>query len=57
VKNIDVRLFIQSTGLKYKEVAEQMGVTNVYLSRVLKEDLKPEMRNRIIKAVNELMGA
>ncbi len=57
MKNIDVRLFIQSTGLKYKEVAEQMGVTNVYLSRVLKEDLKPEMRNRIIKAVNELMGA
>ncbi len=57
MKNIDVRLFIQSTGLKYKEVAEQMGVTNVYLSRVLKEDLKPEMRNRILKAVNELMGA
>lgn len=41
----------------FKEVAEQMGITSVHLSRVLKEDLKPEMRNRILKAVNELMGA
>jgi len=57
MKNLDIRLYIKDSGLMFKEVAEQMGITSVHLSRVLKEDLKPEMRNRILKAVNELMGA
>lgn len=57
MNNLDVRIFIKDSGLLFKEVAEQMGVSRVYLSRVLKNELKPEMRDRILKAVNELRGA
>lgn len=53
-ENLDIRLHIAESGLLYKDVARQMGVSRVYLSRVLKDPLKPGMRERILAAVSEL---
>ena len=56
MENLDIRLYVKESGLMFKEVAEQMGITDVHLSRVLKNKLKPDMRNRILNAINELRG-
>lgn len=56
MNNLDIRLYVKDSGLLFKDVAEQMGVTPEYLSRVLRYQLKPEMRERILTAVRELRG-
>ena len=54
MKNLDIRLVVDDKGLKYKEIAAEMGVTSVYLSRVMKADLKPGMRERILNAIDRV---
>ena len=56
MNNLDIRLYVKDSGLLFKDVAEQMGVTPEYLSRALRYRLKPDMRERILTAVRELRG-
>ena len=56
MNNLDIRLDVKDSGLLFKDVAEQMGVTPEYLSKVLRYKLKPEMRERILSAIRELKG-
>ena len=56
MNNLDIRLYVKDSGLLFKDVAEQMGVTPEYLSRVLRYQLKSDMRERILTAVRELRG-
>lgn len=57
MKNIDIRITVAGEGLKYTQIAETMGVTPVYLSRVMAKELKPSMRTRILNAIDELVQA
>lgn len=54
MKNIDIRLVVSDRGLTYRKIAAEMGITAVYLSRVMSEDLKPGMRERILNAVDRV---
>lgn len=53
--NQDIRLDILRSGLTYRQVAEQMKVSQVWLSTVLGRKLTPEMRRRIDIAIDELL--
>ena len=57
MKNLDIRITVAGEGLKYTQIAETMGVTPVYLSRVMAKELKPAMRTRILNAIDELLRA
>lgn len=52
--NEDLRLEIFKSGLSYREIAEEMKITPVWLSRVMARKLTPEMRRRINVAIDEL---
>ena len=52
--NMDVRMEILRSGLTYKDVAQQMKVSQVWLSTVLGRKLTPTMRERINCAIDEL---
>ena len=52
--NEDLRLEIFQSGLTYREIAREMKITPVWLSRVMAGKLTPEMRRRIDVAVDEL---
>ena len=54
MKNLDIRITVADKGLTYKQIAEVMGVTPVYLSRVMAKELKPSMRTRILNTIDEL---
>ena len=56
VTNLDVRVQVAESGISYKQIAVQMGVTPVYLSRVMGHPLKAGMRGRILAALAELTG-
>ena len=52
--NEDLRLEIFKSGLSYREIAAEMKITPVWLSRVMARKLTPEMRRRINVAIDEL---
>ena len=54
MKNLDIRITVADKGLTYRQIAEVMGVTPVYLSRLMAKELKPAMRMRILNAIDEL---
>lgn len=52
--NEDLRLEIFKSGLTYREIADEMKISTVWLSRVMAKKLTPEMRRRINVAIDEL---
>lgn len=56
MKNIDIRLIVSDKGLTYKKLAAEMGISHEHLSRVMSKELKPNMRTRILNAINELIS-
>ena len=56
MENLGIRILISESGLRYKDIAQKMGITPEWLSRLMRKDLEPEMRDKILKAVSELRG-
>lgn len=56
LENLEVRLRVVAAKVTYKEIARHIGVHPKHLSRCMRYPLKPEMRSRIEKAIDELRG-
>lgn len=56
MKNLDVRILVSESGLKYKAIADQMGISAEWLSKLMKYTLTAENKARIIAAINKLKG-
>ena len=54
MKNIDVRVIVSESGLRYMDIAKQMGISRVWLSNLMRYDLTIENREKILKAIREL---
>lgn len=54
MRNLDIRVEVSESGLKYKAIAAQMGITPRWLSNIMRYDLTPENHDRIMKAIREL---
>ena len=52
--NEDLRLEVFKSGLTYREIAQAMGISFEWLSRVMSKKLTPEMRKRITEVVERL---
>jgi len=53
-ENEDIRVEVVKSGLTYVEIAKEMKISRVWLSRVMARKLTPEMRRRINVAIDEL---
>lgn len=53
-ENEDIRVEVVKSGLTYAEIAAEMKISRVWLSRVMAKELTPEMRRRISVAIDEL---
>ena len=53
-ENEDLRLEIFKSGLSYREIAAEMKISPVWLSRAMSRKLTPDMRRRINVAIDEL---
>ena len=56
MRNLDIRVMVSESGLKYTDIARQIGISRQYLSLLMRYDLTPENRNKILKAIRELRG-
>lgn len=54
MKNPEIRMMILQSGFKYYQVASQLGISESYFSRLLRDDLSQEWKDRITAAVNDM---
>ena len=54
MNNLEVRLLIEKRRLRYYEVARAAGVSPFTLSRWLQQELPPERKARVIKAIESI---
>ena len=54
MENTRTRISILKSGFKNYEIAEQMGITQYHLSRLLRTRLSKQNKERILKAIQEL---
>lgn len=54
MRNLDIRIMVSESGLKYTDIARQIGISRQYLSFLMRYNLTPENRNKILKAIREL---
>lgn len=56
MQNQKLRLKVGGTGIKLWEVAARMGISDSYFSRLMRQELSPEMKERAEKALDELIS-
>lgn len=54
MENLDIRFIVTSSGLTYKAVAQEIGISRYYLSRIMRKPLSPNNRIRILTAIDRL---
>lgn len=52
--NFDIRELIDKSEIQYKDIAATMGVSSVYLSRIMCAPLTNKNRKRILAAIEQL---
>ena len=45
---------VAESGIKYKDIAKKIGISATYLSTLMRYELTPVMRDRIVRAIEEL---
>lgn len=54
MENLDIRILIGEANIKHKDVAKQIGISPVWFSTQMRHELSPAMRERVIRAIEEL---
>jgi len=53
-KNIDIRIAIEVSKLKYWEIAQSLGMTDGMFSKLLRFELSSEKKHEILKIIERL---
>ena len=53
--NLELRLFIDKKMLKYKDIADEMGVSHEWLSRIMSQELTIKQKDKIFIAIGSLL--
>ena len=54
LNNLDIRIMVSKSGFSHKAVAREIGVTPSYFSQLLRQEIKPVMRARIIEDIERM---
>ena len=54
MRNLDIRVMVSESGLKYTEIAKHRGISRIWLSNLMRYELTPENRSNILKAIRAL---
>ena len=54
MRNLDIRILVRENGLTYKRIAQKIGISPEWLSRLMARKLSDENRERIISAVEAI---
>lgn len=52
--NLNIRLTVSNSGVTYKEIAEVLGISRSYLSRLMSKPLSVKNELRILEAIERI---
>lgn len=52
MENLDIRLLVSDKGIYYKDIAAVLGVNRTSVSRMMRKELNPKQRERILYAIS-----
>lgn len=54
MKNLDIRMIVTASEIKYKDIAAEMNITKQYLSHMMANDISLSKREKILKAIEHI---
>ena len=54
--NAEVKALMREKGVRQWQVAEALGMSEATITRTLRRDLSPEMKDRMIQAINKIVS-
>lgn len=54
MKNLDIRIRISDSGLKYKDIARALGISPEYFSRLMAKPLSEKKRREVLLTIDAL---
>ena len=55
MENLSIRIQVKESGITYREIAAEMGITHSYLSRLMRTELSAKNKLRMLDAINRLI--
>ena len=55
--NVGIREAARALGVRWWQVADVLGVSEAYVTRMLRHELTEEQRERVLAAINEVVRA
>lgn len=54
MQNWDIKIMVAENKVRYQDIARKMGISRQWLSELMRRNLSPVMRERIVRAIMEL---
>ena len=54
MQNLDIRTLVKECGVQYQSIAKELGVTPVWMSRMMSRPLSASNKIRILRAIDKL---
>lgn len=54
--NAEIKALMREKGVRQWQVAEALGMSEATITRTLRRDLSPEMKDRMIQAINKIVS-
>lgn len=55
--NAEIRAAVKAAGLKLWQIADHIGIADTTMSKYLRKELSPELREKVLAAIRELKEA
>ena len=55
MNNLDIRMLVSEKRLKYKDIAKELDISREWLCRLLRNELSPENKIRVMRAIDSLL--
>lgn len=52
--NEEIRLLAAGNGVRHWQIAKRLGISETWFTRLMRDELKPDMRKRVIDAINQI---
>jgi len=56
MENLNVRLVVKESGVTYRQIANEIGISSSYLSRIMNKPLSTKNQIRILTAIKKLLS-
>ena len=55
-ENLEIRQKIEGNGIRYWQIAKRVGHSPDYFAKLLRTELKPELRQKVLNAIDEILN-